>query len=392
MEPGAVGASGAGGFEAGAAGEEGFSGAPVFGGAGGRIGPGGQGGSAGMTTGGTVHAGGTGVAGGGAAGAGPLPEAGAGGEPELGDNPWQNSTPFCRPDGTAPGVHSAVDLWSKDGSVYLMIDSETYANTGTGWSLLSKNARTGSGGITGFVTGPLVRYGDTTARCGIETLDSDGNDSCSAAIATADHVYVVHEELAFAAESQRILIFDGRYWIHWAPQTEAFWGRQLWASESTLLVAAADAVYVSRDDEAPVLQQLPDDSIAAGASYSAAWGLTDDDLWVGNTAGELFHGSGETWTLAFRSDSPPECREITGIWGAGRQLFFTTVDGVYTIDERGLRRLASRPCEPDSGARFWDIWGNSPEEVFVVEQTADRADPCGDIALTWFDGTRWGHL
>lgn len=353
----------------------------------------------GTGTGGSA-AGGAPQDGSGGAGAGtggvPTPGGGTGGEPEppLGHNPWQESDePFCQSGGEV-FEHRPVDLWSQPGSVYLMVDSQIYANHGTGWALVTDSGRANSGGLTGFADGLLVRYGSATARCGIEFVDSEGNDSCAAAISSADAVYVVHGTLALAAEGHKLFRYEGEHWVASASLDSSAWVLSLWGTESTLLLATTEGAYVSHGSGAPVLQDLPVTDVSAGATYpTSVWGFSDEELWVGNSEGELFHRQDGSWTLAWSSNSTDECRAITGMWGHGGQLFVTTLNSVYTVETGGhVRRLAHRPCDPEGRAGFWSIWGNSAEEVFVAEQKGGESGACGRVELSWFDGTQWGHL
>jgi hypothetical protein len=270
----------------------------------------------------------------------------------------------------------------------LLLDQKVYGNTGQGWRLLSSNARHGGGGLTGFAGGPLIRYGTSTARCGIEFVERDGSsDTCSGALADTRHVSVIGKLAAFAAHGDEIYSFDGKFWTHWY-SLGGPWIEQLWASDRTLLLATSEGAYVSRDGGAPQREMLPSSAEpdAAAQMYSAAWGFPDDELWVANSAGELFRRDENGWSLAWRKPAAGDCAAVTALWGARGQVFALTRSGLHRIRDARAEALIANTCDPDSSARLWSVWGNSPAEVFVVQQLS-RPGACGDIAVSWFDGS-----
>jgi hypothetical protein len=133
------------------------------------------------------------------------------------------------------------------------------------------------GGLTGFTGGPLVRY-RSTARCGIEFVDLEGNDRCAASISTAADVYVVHGALAFAAQANALFRYEGEHWVSSAFLELSVSISKLWASESTVLLATNEGPYVSHGSGAPVLEDLPATDAPAVTNYpTAVWGFSDEE-------------------------------------------------------------------------------------------------------------------
>lgn len=330
------------------------------------------------------------------AGAGASSESGEGGLLQtagaagmLAESVWRMSNAaFCVEGTGAP--HSAVDLWSDEAGVYLLLDEQLYENRGEGWKLFRNEGRGGPGGIAGAIGDALMLYGGATVRCGIELMGRTGRTRCSAVLAGPRDVFVVQDDLAYAANADQVHVFDGTRWDPWDAERvlDGRWIQRLWANERTLLLATTDGVFVSRDGQAPELQDLPE---AAGSDFSAAWGFADDDLWVGSSTGQLFRFQGERWTLEWSNTAEAACARVTEIWGSEGQLFFHTPDGLYWHRTDGsTRTLARRPCVEGRSA-FQSVWGNSPVEVFVAEQS-DGSGACGEILLSWFDGTSLSPL
>ncbi|MFZ5892351.1 MAG: hypothetical protein ACOY0T_14930 [Myxococcota bacterium] len=354
-------------------------------GSGGSVARGGSGlgGSGGSMGGAGVIAG----AGGTDAGAGGA-EAGAGGGTEPVGRRWRNSLEaFC----FKRALHDTLRVWSDAIGVYLAAGGGIYGNTGSGWSLLTDSGNPLGGGITGFVNGPLVRYGGTTERCGIEFLDRQGVSSCSAAAySDVSHVHVVGSQLAFAGAGRRIYSFDGAMWHlrdGQLPAADFAPISRLWADSETLLIAASDGVYLARDGAPLTAQMLP---AASSNAFTAVWGSSAEDAWAGNADGQLFRLQEDTWSLAYQAPGEASCAGIRAIWGTPNDVFVVSASAFFRIKDGVVTTIASHACGEDIN-QFVDVWGNSANEVFVARR-APTTPKCGSVRIDWFDGSELNAL
>jgi hypothetical protein len=155
----------------------------------------------------------------------------------------------------------------------------------------------------------------------------------------------------------------------------------LWADSSTILVAAeGGAVYIVAAEGEPVLQTgLP------SVDFTAAWGFSAKDLWIGNRDGQLFHYDGATW--AHVGTITADGAGVIQLWGADGNLFAITATAFARWDGTRLTMIET----PPEGVFYKDLWGNSPKEVFVTRY--DWVDEeCGAFQVRWFDGAVVGRL
>jgi hypothetical protein len=329
---------------------------------------------------GNTGAGGSGGAGsGGAVGlGGATASAGASGATGTGPSVWrQSQSPFCLKTSDYPVF---VKVWSDRRGVFALVSDGAapmvWSNTGSAWQLMyTWPAQTwmGSGGLRGFVDGPLLVFGGL--RCGIELVDQSGA-SCSSGAPTIYDVAVVSSKLAYAVYGKRVLRFDGNLWTQLGsplPTTT----RAVWADASDVAIAAdVGGVYLIHADQDPVLAVgLPE------GDHTAVWGFAANDLWAGNSDGQVYHYDGQRWTYQFAADGP-----ILKLWGSAGVLFLLTSTSFGRWD-RG-RMTVLDVSDGGDVSYFQDLWGNSPFEVFVslVDRNAITSQ-CGPLKLRWFDGS-----
>lgn len=350
----------------------GASGAGAIGGAG----------AAGKPVNGEAGKGGVGGSGteGGAGTGGASNDAGAAGMGGVGGT----STAFFCPEPVEGATsYGALDVWSDAGGVFVRVGARLYADLGDGWFLFDEG-RSDTGGLTGYEDGPLLRYGSVVG-CGIERIERDGRAACDGA-AEAVHVHVVSSELAYAVYGERVLVHNGTYWKqHGDPLGEPFsvGARQVWANEATLAVAAQAGVYIAQGSAQPVHQTelVPEDGTSP--DFSAVWGLANGALYVGNRRGELFALEADAWTRRY-TVSPSECASIRRLWGSGNDLFFTTHNEVYAERSGSFEPILGLPC--DDTHLIAALWGNAPNDLFILYQTASATSECGGLTLVHYDG------
>ncbi len=330
----------------------------------------------------------------GSTGGASMGDAVSGGASGSGSHPlWRKSSqPFCSSLGSSVGslhvwsdARGAFVLASLDGEAKLpTVSTNISTNTGSGWN----TTYTWSGydfdralGLKGFVNGPLVAY--LGPSCPIGFVDG-GVASCSGA-QPVDDVAVVNSNLAYAVYQDRVLQFDGNFWTQLGGPLPAagaapFLARSVWADASTIVVVGdAGHVYVIPSGGDPVLQTgLPE------VDFFAVWAFAASDIWIGSADGQLYHHDGVTWSL--KASIPGNCGSIHKLWGSDGSLFVLTQSLFGRWDGSGITTLSSLAC--DLTASFYDLWGNSPSEVFVVlEDRTHGIAGCGPAQVQWFNGS-----
>ena len=388
--PSGAGAGGAGDVGGMAGRATGGSGGMGSGGVGGRA----SGGTAGTTT---IGSGGlaTGAVDGGTSTGGAV---GTDGAVDHGGPPlWRNSySRFC--ENTADSYANVIQVWSDDRGVFLIVQDydrslppSIRANTGNGWQTTyawpNGTSMDYEGGLRGFVDGPLIAYG--ISHCAIQLVDSNGA-VCSGAPTGSTSIAVVDASLAYSAYEDRVLRFDGSLWTQLGdplPSNPAATtrprARGIWADSSIIVVVANEGsvYFVDPSSGQAVLQAgLPKSDTAA------VWGFGSKDIWIGNDAGALYHYDGTTWSLA------PPIVEGSGLpnvrlWGSEGKLFVATATVFAEWDGSRFSVLESLT----SHGMYNDLWGNSPEEVFITVNRGDDKD-CGPFQVRWFDGSVVGPL
>jgi hypothetical protein len=266
-------------------------------------------------------------------------------------------------------------------------------NDGSGWRTLFENAGTNSNDtLTGIPNGPLVLSG---TDCDLSQLDPyTGAESCWLSDSwTSWHsksVFVVSPEVAYAASEDRFFDFRAGAWmleISKAPgNLQAVWG-----TEDVAYLGGEYQLYLWSRANPLTLAALPN---APTASYSAVWGFAANDVWFGNSFGQLVHYDGTGFTV--RQASDPNRLGIQHLWGQGGQLYFSTatefgrvVDG---LPETLLSMSGSSPN--DGGGAIDGMWGLSPTDVFLILSGGcpDDAMPCDCDSVFWFDGQNFHQL
>jgi hypothetical protein len=340
-------------------------------------------------TGGSVAsgAGGSGGDGGGAAGSwGSSAGTGgmAGAAPELVDPlegpSWSGgASPSCAPD--ASGFADTFRaLWSDERGVFALSPGSISLHDKAGWSeVFDTELSPGLTSLTGFVQGPLLGWGG--AGCSLQLIEG-GQASCSAAVSNVYDVHVVHDQLAYAVYGDRVLMYDGTYWVQYGSrlEPEGTATRSVWASNQSLaVVAAAGQVYLWRENAGPERFDLGDFDIWT------VWQLSLTQLWVGGDGGRLHRFDGRQWQLVW---TQPDAERIRHMWGSDDTLYFATAHVLYRAREAEVEALGSV-----GAARISGLWGNGVREVFLAVDTSfGTLGTCEGGAVLWFDGERFGLL
>jgi hypothetical protein len=340
--------------------------------------------------------------------------AGAGGEteptpflpPENGPR-WRNSgEPLCAVKA------SSIDpfrVWSDERGVYALIGGlpAVQFNDGTGWADFGTLASdSGYFNLSGFPGGPLLVTTTTSVRCGILAVERDGT-SCSSAATNVFQTFPVASDLAYAIALNRLLVYGGEYWTQVGEPLgldSSFYTLGLWANDEAAVVVgtSGNAYLFPTGESAPRAIPAP-----STADAYAVWGFAANDLWLGNSVGELYHFDGASWSLEY-SLPPGECSGIRGLWGSDGVLYFYNSVAVFRLRAGKVDSILRLPCDPYGAQAVRSIWGNAADELFIalqdyrardfvtpegaIEVNFEPRETCGAARVLYFDGTRLGQL
>ncbi len=318
----------------------------------------------------------------------------------IGEPGWEESTsPLCE---TNQGMMRAFDVWADDRGVYTFFDTECnplagvpctdtegsslQVNDGTGWQwLLDPGLLVPR--LSGLPGGPVVLSGERDGQAGIFFLEEDGSVTLSHPLEDTFTVEVfgVAPDRAYALGGRDVLEYRDGAWH----QLETLEGRPaaLWADEAALVVVGGDQMVLMRTSTEEPLQQLED--VPAGY-YTAVWGFGPDDLWLGNSVGQLVHYDGASFERFDTGDPDAADGGITALWGDAGVVYFTTPTAFGRADRDGTEVLFAR--EPDAAPTDsyfvpTALWGRSADEVFLaISDERFERYACGSAFIVWFDG------
>jgi hypothetical protein len=265
-------------------------------------------------------------------------------------------------------------------------------NDGSGWRTLFEGSLGNDGTLTGIPNGPLVLTG---TDCRLSQLDPDtGAETCWLedmwTYSRSTPIFVVNPAVAYAAADDRLFDFRAGAWtleIKKTPETL----HAVWGTEEVAYLAGDYQPYLWSRTNPSTLVALPN---APSASHNAVWGFAENDVWFGNSFGQLVHYDGTSFTV--RQASAPERQGIVGLWGQGGQLYFSTsTEFGRVVDGSPETLLSLSGSPPDYGGVFLGgMWGLSPTDVFVVLAGAcpDHLTPCRCNSVFWFDGQNFHQL
>lgn len=251
-------------------------------------------------------------------------------------------------------------------------------NDGSGWSVLVDEPLWGE--LRGFEQGKLLSQ---TADCTILELEPESRMAGCALIgarnSTARRAFTVHPDLAYAISERTLYGFSAGSWstlVEQAPETL----NALWAADSIVYLAGDFGIYSYTPRPGAELRELPN---APAAKYTSAWGFAENDVWFGNSAGQLTHYDGHEFTRV--TGIVAEYPAIIGMWGSASVLYFIGATGFGRYLDGRVETLldAAAPDAP----RQMSLWGTSPQDVFLaLAEPAFRETPCGSALFLYFDG------
>jgi len=325
----------------------------------------------------------------------------------LGTPGWEMSQQaFCDPHQGAP---RAYGVWADARGVYMAVSEDCginagsggvpcgkeglglHFNDGNGWQVLFADSKAAAARLRGFPAGPLILLGfgppDTQSDSVSFVSDSmlsvqpplglgDGASGQGIFGVDADHAY------AFAlhvtdSPSTTVRKYAAGSWstLGIVPIINS---HAIWADENQVVVVGTDQdIYVKSGSAA--FAALPD--VPAG-DYWSVWGFSAQDLWFGNSVGQLVHYDGASWKVIQTSATGP----ISSLWGADGQVYFTAGDSFGRWNGTSVETLIAST----SGLAIADVWGRSSSEVFLAVSDPSFADyQCGRYFAVWFDGTKF---
>jgi hypothetical protein len=305
------------------------------------------------------------------------------------------------------GVDSALfDVWADQRGVFVLVSSSCAApgsndaktsasvkfNPGTGWQLWyqfdlgDSNTPHLWGGLP---DGPLLVTGDLYRRRGIAWIDKgaltfvrDIEEPNGAVTAGA---IAGGQNLAYVIDGPDLLVSSADSWSQAATVDATL--HAVWTDGTTVIVVGSDQTVLMGPRDG-TLSALP--GVPAG-DYRAVWAFARDDIWLGNTIGQLVHYDGSKWQSYPSGTEDRLNQSIIQLWGAEGTLYFTTRHEFGRWKATGAEML----LQPALGfisptTTFGRFWGRSATEVFLPLRDATQRDyACGSAYVLWYDGTEF---
>ena len=328
----------------------------------------------------------------------------------IGKPGWQNTpTPLCDVH-QGLGMGTTDGVWADSRGVFVLGTAECIYidqilagcpndgqgqwtailafNDGSGWRQLWEGGYMPYVEFTGVPNGPLLLTGP---GCGLSVLDPGaGTATCWLDLPGSSFdphpTFVVNPAVAYQGDSNHNTVngsfFDYRdgAWTLAIPNLPENINA-IWGTEDVAYLAGDYQLYTWSSASPSALVSL---SNAPSARYTAAWGLAGNDVWFGNSAGQVVHYDGTRFTVL--QVSAPERRGIQGLWGQGDRLYFRTQTEFGRVVNGRAETLLTATID-DNGA-VTGMWGTSPSDVFLsLQGVLDEAmTPCRHNSMFWFDG------
>jgi hypothetical protein len=318
------------------------------------------------------------------------------GDTSFGDEGWRDSTEsICT-------EHSqsirASQIWADERGVYALLTAipcdpfsgacqiaagtEVQFNDGSGWQLLYEDTSTEDfgDGLLGFVDIGGVPQGPValTGREGLFFLE--GGEATFQTVGTG--LFGVSSTLAFASDGANLLSWSSEGWGSSESGLASI--PSLWASEELVIIPGEDSIYARQGAaEFEPLQGVP------AGSYTSAWAFGAEDIWAGNSAGQLVHFDGERWATI---STGLEHGGVEQLWGSEGVIYFRGSNEFGRATAKGAEVLLAPRAGADYplGFAVTDLWGSSSSDVFLAVRDGDYSGyDCGDRFLVWFDGRQF---
>jgi hypothetical protein len=295
----------------------------------------------------------------------------------------------------ANGLPLGVDQFAPD----VLPRTRVLFNAGDGWSTLAESIgasfKAGLRGLDGSVLFPFAEPAElflepgqpdpADIQCLLGEITPD-SFACLQVDAVQD-VFVVDDTLAYALMGgTRLLRHDGTRWrAHpsWLPYP----AEALWADREHVIAVGSGGTVLSLEGEAWVLQDP-----GRFVHFTAVWGRSADDLWLGTSAGALVHYDGTSW-LDRAQLGGVTCGlrfPIEGIRGVGNDVFAYTSRELVRFGAGEPQSLGNWSCSASPGApQIGGVWGQREDEVFVTVHETVGQSQCGNAFIAHYDGERF---
>jgi hypothetical protein len=325
----------------------------------------------------------------------------------LGDAGWRQSpVPYCDTH-QQTGVSYAVwadsrGVWVVAQTVCALVDDMSINcdstgmglqfNDGTGWRWVYGDARSMMSGtkMRGFPQGPIVllQYDPSKDSSessvsfvvdgGVQVQPDSLGDTAEWGTEIVD-VFATGPSHAYFLDRLRTDMLSYSTAVH--EYVDGVWTKlatlpmsasALWAKDDRVVVVGSDQAIYTRANKSSDFVRLTN---APAGDYVGVWGFGSNDIWLSNSAGQLFHYDGNLFTVKSSSGAGQ-------LWGADGELY-TSKDGQFSHWTGTLETL----IDGDAGVQVKDFWGISKSEVFLsVRDMSFASYKCGEHFAVWYDG------
>lgn len=318
----------------------------------------------------------------------------------VGTTGWEQSTqPICDAN---QGLEGAFNVWADTRGVFAVVaagcnvlagascgkdGASVKFNDGSGWKLLYQFA---SGTVDypelygGFPDDQLVVGGTFDGQPSLAFV-SKGSMTKQTEITEPRGAFAVSKDLAYAIDGMTLKRYSAGAWSKVGESTSQLLA--LWADSQTVIAVGADQTILMKTGTS-ALAPIP--GVPAGV-YGSVWAFGANDIWAGNTAGQLVHYDGSKWKTIETASKDTSGSGISHLWGAAGTLYFTTYSEMGRWNGTTVQMLLTPSA--DRSPQFSGIWGRSANEVFVaLRDSTYKKYACGSAFMLWFDGTQFHQM
>jgi hypothetical protein len=130
-------------------------------------------------------------------------------------------------------------------------------------------------------------------------------------------------------------------------------------------------------------------------TFTAVWGESADDLWVGTANGDVLHFDGDSLDerYSLEGTSCDARHGIVGIYGAGDVLYMHTASQLVRVEDGDVEVLGDWSCQFGGAPQeMVALSGTGPDDVFVAVRDLSIGSDCGSIFVAHFDGREFHRM
>jgi hypothetical protein len=184
------------------------------------------------------------------------------------------------------------------------------------------------------------------------------------------------------------------------------WDGDQWRGDGDLLPYPARVLWADGDDvlafgtagtvlrKASVGWELV--NVDSFESFTAVWGESADDLWLGTSNGKVLHFDGESVDERYElgGTTCDSMHPIVGLYGSGDVLYMHSVSQLQRVEiGDDPEVLGDWSCQFGGPSQeIVALAGTGPDDVFVAMRDLSVGSDCGSVFVAYFDGDEFHRM